>query len=59
MKKKISDLQIGDKVELEDGSIVRANKIDKGWFTSPSKMITWSNGKWSCFYNSDQITVLV
>jgi len=58
MKIKIIDLQIGDRVELETGEKVSVRSIGRGWFTSTSKLITWSNGKWSCFLNSDLITVL-
>jgi len=55
--KEIHELQRGDKLQLEDGSKVTVQSVEKGFYTN-SKLITYTNGLWSCYCNKDKVQLL-
>ncbi len=58
LKKKVADLEIGDKVESSTGEILTIRKLGHGWFRNPSTIITYNNGEWSCLLDTDTVTII-
>lgn len=52
------EIEEGDKITLNDGSIVTVKTIGKGIYPK-SKLITWGNGQddWSCVPDSTKLEV--
>lgn len=49
------ELRAGDKVMNDDtGDIFTISKVSNGIFTG-SKLITYTNGKWSCIHNQSDV----
>lgn len=46
------------KLQLEDGSWQRIKSIDSGFY-SGSKLITYTNGHWSCLLNTDKVEAIL
>lgn len=57
MKKKVQDLQRGDKVQSGAGAILTVHSLDHGW-SANSSFINYTNGEWSCLCNNDTVETL-
>lgn len=56
MVKKISELEKGDKLEANNGDIVRVTSVSNGFFRN-SKIVQLSNNDWFCEDNKSTIEV--
>ena len=52
----VKDIEVGSRIELESGEVVKINSITKGWIHN-SSFLNYSNGKWSCLLNSDRVAL--
>lgn len=52
----VKDIQVGSRIELESGEVVKVNSITKGWVHN-SSFLNYSNGQWSCLLNSDRVAL--
>lgn len=52
----VKDIEIGSRIELESGEVVKINSITKGWLHN-SRFLNYSNGGWSCLLNSDRVVL--
>jgi len=52
---KVQSLTTQHFLQLKDGSFSRIKSIGNGFYSNGSKLITYTNGLWSCLLNTDQV----